>query len=69
MRYAGLLGHDGAVPGYDSLVLYSPRNGATLVLLGNTPVELNATKNSAQPSPLFDLANCLGEIAAGEACE
>jgi D-alanyl-D-alanine carboxypeptidase len=68
MSYAGLLGHDGAVPGYDALVLYAPTTGTTLVLLGNTAVELDVTKRGAPPSDLFDLANCLVEIAAAGAC-
>ena len=31
----GFLGHDGAIVGYGSLVLYLPSRGATIVLLGN----------------------------------
>jgi len=74
MQYAGLLGHDGAVPGYDSLVLYAPTTKAIIVLLGNTAVELDSTKgkltkDSAPPSTLFNLANCLALIAGGEACD
>ncbi|MEA2331887.1 MAG: D-alanyl-D-alanine carboxypeptidase [Thermoleophilaceae bacterium] len=61
------LGHDGAVPGWDSLVLYAPSSGATLVLLGNTAVELDATKNDAPPT-LLDLGTCLVEAAAGQPC-
>jgi D-alanyl-D-alanine carboxypeptidase len=67
MEVGGFLGHDGAVPGYDSLVLYAPTSGATLVLLGNTAVELNATKNSA-PSTLLDLGTCLVDTLAGQPC-
>jgi D-alanyl-D-alanine carboxypeptidase len=67
MQLGVLLGHDGAVPGYDSLVLYAPTTGLTLVILGNTAVELDATKGSA-PSTLLDLGTCLVETLAGEAC-
>lgn len=31
----GFLGHDGAIVGYGSLVLYLPSSGATIVLMGN----------------------------------
>ena len=67
MQVGGLLGHDGAVPGYDSLVLYAPSTGATIAILGNTAVELDATKNKA-PSTLLDLGDCLVETLAGEGC-
>jgi D-alanyl-D-alanine carboxypeptidase len=67
MDVNGLLGHDGAVPGYDSLILYSPATGATLAFLGNTAVELNATKDSAPPT-LLTLAGCFAEIVNGQGC-
>jgi D-alanyl-D-alanine carboxypeptidase len=68
MQYGELLGHDGAVPGYDSLVLYAPATKATFVLLGNTATELNAFKTGPPPSTLFNLANCLAEIAIDQPC-
>jgi D-alanyl-D-alanine carboxypeptidase len=67
MGISGFYGHDGAVPGYDSLVLYDPQAKATLALLGNTAVELNATKNSAPPT-LINLATCMLAAAGGQAC-
>jgi len=41
---------------------------ATFVLLGNTATELNAFKTGAPPSTLFNLANCLAEIAIDQPC-
>jgi D-alanyl-D-alanine carboxypeptidase len=41
----GFLGHDGAIVGYGSLVLYLPRRRATIVLLGNS-------NDNANPNPL-----------------
>jgi hypothetical protein len=55
------------VPGYDSLVLYDPEAKATLVLLGNTAVEQNATKTSAPPT-LLNLATCMVAVASGQPC-
>jgi D-alanyl-D-alanine carboxypeptidase len=67
MELSGFVGHDGAVPGYDSLVLYAPQSGATLVLLGNTAVELNAATDGPAPT-LLDLATCFVDIASGQPC-
>jgi D-alanyl-D-alanine carboxypeptidase len=51
------LGHNGAVPGYDSVALYSPKSKITIVALGNTSVELLPVSGSPEaPSMLFNLA-------------
>ena len=67
MQLGPFLGHDGAVPGYDSLVLYAPTTGVTLAILGNTAVELDATKDKA-PSTLLDLGTCMVDTLAGQGC-
>jgi D-alanyl-D-alanine carboxypeptidase len=51
------LGHNGAVPGYDSVALYSPSSRTTIVALGNTSVEDFPVRGSPEaPSMLFKLA-------------
>jgi D-alanyl-D-alanine carboxypeptidase len=51
------LGHNGAVPGYDSVALYSPSRKITLVAIGNTSVEQFPVRGSPEaPSMLFNLA-------------
>jgi D-alanyl-D-alanine carboxypeptidase len=67
MQLSGFVGHDGAVPGYDSLVLYAPESGATLAIIGNTAVELNATRNGAPPT-LLALATCLVGVVGDQPC-
>lgn len=34
-NFAGLVGHDGALPGYQSFMAYAPAKRATLVILTN----------------------------------
>jgi len=59
------LGHNGAVPGYDSVVLYSPSSKVTIVAIGNTSVELFPVRgNPEAPSMLFNLAPDLIEALA-----
>jgi D-alanyl-D-alanine carboxypeptidase len=51
------LGHDGAVPGYDSFVAYSPSSRITVAALGNTSVELKPLEHSQfDPYALAGLA-------------
>jgi D-alanyl-D-alanine carboxypeptidase len=51
------LGHNGAVPGYDSLVLYSPKSRITIAAIGNTSVELLPVRGAPEPpSMLFTIA-------------
>ncbi|WP_206184627.1 serine hydrolase domain-containing protein [Thermoactinospora rubra] len=45
----GWIGHNGSLPGYQSLVLYLPEERATLVVLANT----DAARDGREPSTLF----------------
>lgn len=62
----GFLGHDGEVPGYNSVVLYSPQKKETAIVLGNTSpiVNIPAQPNlESFPNMLTALSQALG--AAG----
>ncbi|MFI6447428.1 serine hydrolase domain-containing protein [Kitasatospora sp. NPDC050543] len=48
----GWIGHNGSLPGYQSLVLYLPSSQATLVVLANTDVPFQGS----EPSTLFGRA-------------
>ncbi|MFG2111781.1 serine hydrolase domain-containing protein [Streptomyces sp. NPDC048718] len=48
----GWIGHNGSLPGYESLTLYLPEHQATLVVLLNTDIQVNQT----EPSTLFGQA-------------
>ncbi|MEY9873778.1 D-alanyl-D-alanine carboxypeptidase [Streptacidiphilus sp. MAP12-33] len=48
----GWLGHNGSLPGYESVTVYLPQQDATLVILLNTDV----LHNGAEPSTLFATA-------------
>jgi len=50
-------GHDGEGPGYDSVALYAPEPGVTLVALGNT----SASEDPIRPTP-FDAAGLEGLV-------
>jgi D-alanyl-D-alanine carboxypeptidase len=51
------LGHNGVVPGYDSVALYSPKRKITIVAIGNASVELFPVRGAPEPpSMLFNLA-------------
>jgi D-alanyl-D-alanine carboxypeptidase len=60
------LGHNGEVPGYDTLCLYSPQSRATIVAFGTTSVELDPVSPDRIPvSMLFTLAPAIAEVIAG----
>lgn len=48
----GWIGHNGSIPGYQTLAIYSPAEQTTVVALLNTDV----AKQPAQPSTLFGTA-------------
>jgi D-alanyl-D-alanine carboxypeptidase len=60
------LGHDGIVPGYDSIALYSPVTKTTIAIIGTTAVEIDNFPNDALRPTLFDLADVLAAIVQGE---
>lgn len=58
-------GHDGAVPGYDSICLYSPQSGTTIVAFGTTSVELDPVSPDRIPvQMMFQVAPLLAQIVA-----
>ena len=58
-------GHDGAVPGYDTLCLYSPQSRTTIVAFGTTSVELDAISPDRIPvQMLFTVAPALAQVVA-----
>lgn len=58
-------GHDGAVPGYDTLCLYSPQSRTTIVAFGTTSVELDPVSPDRIPvQMLFNVAPVLAQIVA-----
>jgi D-alanyl-D-alanine carboxypeptidase len=59
-------GHDGAVPGYDTLCIYSPESRTTIVAFGTTSVELDPVSPDRIPvQMLFTLAPALAQVLAG----
>ena len=59
-------GHDGAVPGYDTLCLYAPESGTTIVAFGTTSVELDPVSPDRIPvQMMFTLAPALAQVVAG----
>jgi D-alanyl-D-alanine carboxypeptidase len=59
------LGHNGEVPGYDTLCLYSPQSGVTMVAFGTTSVELDPVSPDHIPvSMLFNLAPAIAQVIA-----
>jgi hypothetical protein len=58
-------GHDGAVPGYDSICLYSPQSQTTIVAFGTTSVELDPISPDRIPvQMMFQVASLLAQIVA-----
>jgi D-alanyl-D-alanine carboxypeptidase len=60
------LGHNGIVPGYDSIVLHSPAARTTIAIVGTTAVEEDAFPGDQIHPGLIDLTNSLAAIAQGE---
>jgi hypothetical protein len=59
-------GHDGAVPGYDTICLYSPQSKTTIVAFGTTSVELDPISPDCIPvQMLFTVAPALAQVIAG----
>jgi D-alanyl-D-alanine carboxypeptidase len=58
------LGHDGAVPGYDTLCLYSPESRTTIVAFGTTAVELDPVSPDRIPVQMLELVPYIGQIVA-----
>jgi D-alanyl-D-alanine carboxypeptidase len=59
----GFLGHDGEVPGYNSVVLYSPQKQETAIVLGNTSPIINIPQQpnlESFPNMLTALSQALG---------
>ncbi len=64
LKLGSFYGHDGSVFGCSALILYSPSERTTVVLLGNTAPELNSSKNTSRALAMWDLAVKLIEAAA-----
>jgi D-alanyl-D-alanine carboxypeptidase len=62
------LGHNGSVPGYDTLCLYSPASRTTMVAFGTTSPELDPVSPDRIPvEMLFDLAPAIADqVIAGD---
>ena len=59
------IGHDGAVPGYDTLCVYSPQSRTTIVAFGTTSVELDPISPGRIPvQMLFTVAPALAQVVA-----
>ena len=59
------IGHDGAVPGYDTLCVYSPQSRTTIVAFGTTSVELDPISPGRIPvQMLFNVAPALAQVVA-----
>jgi D-alanyl-D-alanine carboxypeptidase len=59
------IGHDGAVPGYDTLCVYSPQSRTTIVAFGTTSVELDPISPDRIPvQMLFTVLPALAQIVA-----
>lgn len=62
-KFGTFLGHNGEVPGYESMMLSSPERRATVVVYGNTSPALNEFGSGQIPDPdLFGLAAKLRKI-------
>ena len=60
------IGHDGAVPGYDTVCLYSPQSKTTIVAFGTTSVELDPISPDRIPvQMMFTVAPALAQVVAG----
>jgi D-alanyl-D-alanine carboxypeptidase len=67
MQIGSFFGHDGAVPGYDSFVLYSPSLKMTVAAIGNTSVELDPVRHTPlDVDGLINLAEPLVEAAESQ---
>lgn len=58
------LGHDGAVPGYDTLCLYSPQSRTTIAAFGTTAVELDPVSPDRIPVQMLELVPYIAQIVA-----
>jgi D-alanyl-D-alanine carboxypeptidase len=59
------IGHDGAVPGYDTVCLYSPQSKTTIVAFGTTSVELDPVSPDRIPvQMLFTVVPALAQVVA-----
>ena len=54
-RFSPLLGHDGQTFGYDSFILYSPRQRLAIVALGNTSTSAAPVRRSPADSESMEL--------------
>jgi D-alanyl-D-alanine carboxypeptidase len=54
-RFSPLLGHDGQMFGYDSFILYSPRQRLAIAALGNTSTSQNPVRRSPADSESMPL--------------
>jgi D-alanyl-D-alanine carboxypeptidase len=60
------IGHDGAVPGYDTVCVYSPQSRTTIVAFGTTSVELDPVSPDRIPvQMLFTVVPALAQVVAG----
>jgi len=48
--FGGFIGHNGAIPGYQSFMGYLPQKGATIVVLANSMVAPNIYLGDALPA-------------------
>ncbi len=59
-RWGSYFGHNGIVPGYESMMVHSPRRGATIIVMGNTSAAQDAFATGEPPDP--DLFRILRQI-------
>ena len=62
--FAGFLGHDGQIPGYNSFMGYNPRTGATIIVLTNlyTAPDGNAPATDIFKIIIKELSSTGGEV-------
>ena len=63
-REVSFYGHNGVVPGYGAMIMYSPARKVTIVVLGNTETLTNLFPNGKPPDPfLFHIFHRLACVA------
>jgi D-alanyl-D-alanine carboxypeptidase len=61
-RFAGWVGHDGSLPGYQSLTLRLPERDTTMVILVNTDIEVPVQGGKAMSAPSHMLDNAITSV-------
>lgn len=61
-RFGAFLGHDGEVPGYEAMVVYSPRLKATFVAIGNTSPDFDVLPRGHAKVSMMELVGKLVRV-------